>query len=120
MGYSTTFYGNFEFSRQLTLDEKNELDKFASERHEGVIRFSDWCDWIPNKEGTHLRHNGSEKFYEYTEWLRYLIKNFFEPWGVKLNGSVEWAGEDSGDIGEIRVKNNEVKVATAKITFEEE
>jgi len=68
-----------------------------------------WCQWAVNQKENILEWDGSEKFYNYVEWLEYLIKNFFEPWGYSLNGFVNWQGEDDGDTGTIVVKHNEVK-----------
>ena len=67
-----------------------------------------WCQWVPNEEGTAIEWNGSEKFYEYTAWLVYLIDNFLKPWGHVLNGRVSWQGEDHGDVGLLVVKDNVV------------
>lgn len=69
-----------------------------------------WCDWEPNEDGTAIEWNGSEKFYEYVEWLQYIIEHFLERWGYKLNGKVLWIGEDHYDVGEIIVANNKVAV----------
>lgn len=63
--------------------------------------------------------NGMEKFYNYEEWLRYLIEHFFDPWGYVLNGSVDWQGEDSDDKGELKIADNRV-VATRNEEAEEE
>lgn len=67
-----------------------------------------WCQWVPSKDGYALEWNGSEKFYHYVEWLKYLIENFLKPWGYKVSGLVEWEGEDSGDYGVIEATDNEV------------
>lgn len=69
------------------------------------------CDWCPTEDGTAIEWNGSEKFYEYTAWLRYLIRHFLAPWGYTLNGDVSWRGEDHSDIGVLHVVDN---VVTAK------
>jgi len=76
-----------------------------------------WCQWHIEAEGEKLCWDGGEKFYDYVEWLRYLIDRFFEPWGVKLNGTIEWSGEDSNDKGKIRVKNNVVKAVQVVVLF---
>lgn len=79
-----------------------------------------WCDWAPtesdNKDSSGLEWNGTEKFYDYTEWLIYLIENFLRPWGYVLNGQVQWAGEDSDDRGVIHVKDNQVKAVEDEIS----
>lgn len=67
-----------------------------------------WCQWTPTEGGQELIWDGGEKFYDYIEWLEYLIKSFFIPWGVKLNGVVRWQGEEFSDRGQITVQENEV------------
>lgn len=67
-----------------------------------------YCDWVPSKDRLHIVHNGSEKFYNYIEWIEYIVNNFLGPWGYKVNGSVNWRGEEPGDEGTIFVYNNEV------------
>lgn len=64
-----------------------------------------WCNWWINEKDV-LEWNGAEKFYNYIEWLEYLIRNFFQPWGVLLNGKIKWSGEDDEDMGNIFVTNN--------------
>jgi hypothetical protein len=67
-----------------------------------------WCQWIPTEDGTGIEWDGGEKFYNYVEWLEYLINNFLKPWGYALNGTVRWRGESFDDVGVIEVVNNEV------------
>ena len=73
-----------------------------------------WCQWNPSEDGTEIAWDGSEKFYHYTEWLEYLIDVFLKPWGYKVNGMVEWVGEDSSDIGVIEVVDNVVETHEGK------
>ena len=67
-----------------------------------------WCHWIPTNDGTAIEWDQVEKFYEFEEWLSYLIDHFLKPWGYVLNGRVKWKGEERGDIGTIRVIDNRV------------
>jgi hypothetical protein len=67
-----------------------------------------WCQWIIN--GDLLEWDGGEKFYNYVEWLEYLIEHFFAPLGYVLNGDIEWQGEDYDDFGTINVVDNVVTV----------
>jgi hypothetical protein len=67
-----------------------------------------WCQWIPTQDGTAICWDGNEKFYEYTAWLKYLIKHFLQPWGYALNGEVAYSGEHAFDTGILSVINNEV------------
>lgn len=82
----------------------------------GVCQPGLWCQWILSDNKT-LEWDGGEKFYYYTEWLGYLINNFFEEWGIKLNGEVTWKGEESEDLGKIVIKNNNVQVLYGEISY---
>jgi hypothetical protein len=75
-----------------------------------------WCQWRLDDETT-LAWDGSEKFYNYIEWLQYLIAHFFEPWGIKVNGEVTWQGEDNADIGKIIVKDNEIEIYNGEVEY---
>lgn len=80
-----------------------------------------WCQWKPieKEDGTtYLAWDGAEKFYDYIEWLEYLIEHFLAPWGYLLNGEVEWEGERSRDLGKIAVTDNVVKILKGRITYE--
>jgi hypothetical protein len=68
-----------------------------------------WCGWAPDKYGRAIVWNQREKFYDYVEWLEYLIKHFLEPWNYVLNGEVRWRGEDRADRGAIVVAANDVE-----------
>jgi hypothetical protein len=78
-----------------------------------------WCQWIPNDDGTAIIWDEGEKFYNYTEWLRYLIEHFLKPWGYVLSGEVQWSGEEQGDVGKIIVKDNSFRVVKGRMVFEE-
>lgn len=67
-----------------------------------------WCQWIPSDDRMGIEWDGVEKFYNYTEWLVYLIHKILAPNGYVLNGTVTWQGEETGDVGEIIVENNRV------------
>jgi hypothetical protein len=78
-----------------------------------------WCQWIINNRNELVWDDG-EKFYNYVEWLKYLIKHFFAPSGYVLNGTVFYDGEDSDDFGKIIVTDNIVKVAYGHRVYEED
>jgi len=65
-----------------------------------------WCQWTINEDRTKLEWDGGEKFYNYIEWLQYVINNFLGPWGYTLSGTIKFQGEDPDDQGEITVINN--------------
>ena len=69
-----------------------------------------WCQWRPTEDGMGIEWDEGEKFYEYDEWLKYLVTNFLAPRGYVLNGDVEFQGEEAGDHGVICVGDNAVAV----------
>ena len=113
MGYTTEFEGSFELNQELDTKLYDQLVKFSETRHGGNINPDPelpgfWCDWVPSEDKKCIIWDGSEKFYSYIEWLKYLIKNFLEPSGYVLNGKVDWRGGDFHDIGTIYVNDNVV------------
>lgn len=68
-----------------------------------------WCQWVPTEEGDALEWDGGEKFYNYVDWLTYLVEHFLAPWGYKISGEVSWSGEESDDHGVIYAKDNQVQ-----------
>jgi len=76
-----------------------------------------WCQWIPSDDGLTIQWDDGEKFYDYVEWIGYLIDHFLKPWGHKLNGEVEWQGEDSDDRGCIRITDNVVEIGYARVGY---
>lgn len=76
-----------------------------------------WCQWTPNEDGTAIEWDGGEKFYNYVEWIKYLIEKILAPRGYVLNGEVNWYGEDSYDVGVICIKDNVVTTKTLTKTY---
>ena len=103
--------------RNLFRDFIEYWEKSQQHKKDGKCQPGLWLQWVLNEDGTQLEWDGNEKFYGYVEWLKYLINHFFEPWGIKLNGEVEWTGEDRNDIGKIVVTNNVVEVKEGKIIY---
>jgi len=68
-----------------------------------------WLQWIV-EDKNRIIWSGGEKFYEYVEWLEYLINKILKPIGYICNGKISFEGEDEDDYGIIIVKNNKVKV----------
>jgi len=114
MGYATQFEGRFDLNRELTDDHQQALADLAEKGFAGAKgmpssdRGSDvvYCQWRPTNDRRGIEWDRGEKFYKYLEWLQYIIDHYLQPWGYKLNGSVEWSGADSDDQGIIRVTNN--------------
>lgn len=100
-------------------------DFFGQGMDETIVGYNDagsqpglWCQWIINNRNE-LVWDGGEKFYNYVEWLEYLIKHFFEPLGYSLDGTVYYEGEDPDDFGKIVVRDNYVKVVYGRRVYEE-
>jgi hypothetical protein len=111
-------------------DSFNQALGFAhgGQRHDSsIISYNDspstqpglWCQWIHNEAGTAIIWDEGEKFYNYIEWLKYIIDNFISPWGYKLNGEVGWQGEEAEDRGRIVVEDNKVRIQRAKFVYED-
>jgi hypothetical protein len=83
-------------------------------------QFSLWCQWVPNELGTEIEWDGNEKFYNYIDWIKYLIEHFLAPWGYVVNGQVEWVGEDRSDTGKIVVRDNKVTTAKGRIVYDDD
>jgi hypothetical protein len=47
-----------------------------------------WCQWIPSEDGLNIEWDDGEKFYNFPQWLEYLIQHFLRPWGYVLAGEV--------------------------------
>ena len=118
MGYTTDFRGRLELSKILTYEQLKEYNLFVDTRHEDgyTDKPSIWLQWeiINDGKDQYLEWDGSEKFYNYIEWIEYIIEHFFSKWGVDLNGVIQWRGEDWDDMGRIVVIDNEVNIDRQK------
>lgn len=81
---------------------------------------SSWCQWTPGDDGKTIVWDEGESFKEYIAWIKYLIKNFFKPWGYVLNGEVEWRGAEYEDRGKIVIEDNRVIIFKTVTSFEED
>lgn len=77
-----------------------------------------WCQWIPAEDGKSILWDGGEKFYEFQEWIQYLVHHFLAKWGYTLNGTVYWEGEEWSDQGRIVITDNEIDIQVATVTVE--
>ena len=104
---------------------------FGQETEKSIIEYNNppetqpglWCQWIIKtnekisddiSEYTGLiEHDGGEKFYDYVEWLDYMINNFFIPENLTINGAVLAVGESYDDATYIIVDRNQVETYNA-------
>ena len=120
MGYTTEFEGSFEINGELS-DEHDAIIRNFIQTHNNKI----WdpkcrkecdpaapksaCKWMI-QDKCEIFWSGEEKFYDYVEWIEFLIQKFFIPWGYVVSGQVQWKGEEFRDVGEIGIENNIVTV----------
>lgn len=150
MGYTTEFAGEINVTPPLSAEECNFLNRFSASRRmnrkkgayyanpgndfgqdrEGdIVDYNSppagqpglWCNWIPSPDGTKIVWNGTEKFYESEDWMRYIIEHFIGaspagrvdmPFlqGHICNGTIQAQGEDREDRWQLLVINNAVTV----------
>jgi len=97
---------------------KNDFQNCGQTFDESIIDFNQppetqpglWCQWVYSEENNVIEWNGGEKFYNYVEWIKYIIERILKPNGYILNGTVKWSGDESFDRGEIQIKDNKIKI----------
>ena len=80
-----------------------------------------WCglNVTSDEDGKNfIEWNYGEKFYSYVEWMAYIV-NILDGWGYKCNGEIEWCGEESEDLGLIKVKDNVVTAHDGEVSYGE-
>lgn len=124
MGYFTTFDGGLNVSRRnagnVTRPSLKGLAETVRGLRDGSVKDPEapslWSPWEINEYGDHL-YIRETKSQEYVEWLKFIIKNVYEPFDVAVNGVVYWRGESDDDFGRISVSNNKVSVALGSIVY---
>tara|TARA_R100001463_G_scaffold15141_7_gene39623 strand:- start:12571 stop:13122 length:552 start_codon:yes stop_codon:yes gene_type:complete len=136
MGYTTNFTGLMALSRRLTQDELDEYNQvWLNDRHDTTGEYSGdyrgglekapsiYNKWEIIDDVEHgitdihcLAWNGGQKFYQYVNWLKFIVSDFLQPKGIYLKGKIRFSGEDVEDAGvitahlqTIRVRNGEEK-----------
>lgn len=85
---------------------QNKEDNIINYNQPPKTQPSLWCDWVPTHDKMYIEWNKGEKFYEYIEWIKYIIVKILAPKGYILNGKVTYQGEDAHDNGVIQITNN--------------
>lgn len=119
MGYTTEFTGQLTIVPAMPLSKVSEYnDRFEDHSTLSPGGYNDW-ELINSMDGksTFLAWNGSEKFYEYVEWLKWVIEHVLKPDGHVANGEIKWSGEEPYDLGLISVDDNVVTVKEGTITY---
>lgn len=102
-----------------------EGGSFGQGRGDGILDYNRppagqpglWCKWAPTEDLAGIAWDGCEKFYDYVDWLQYLIENFLRPWGYTLSGEVAYQGEDPDDFGKIVVDDNTVTLKPGRRVY---
>jgi hypothetical protein len=68
---------------------------------EGTVEFNN-AVWI-------IAWSWNEEFYEYREWLEFLVGRCLAPMGVTVSGTIRWQGEDDDDCGKIVAAGSKVR-----------
>jgi hypothetical protein len=80
-----------------------------------------WCDWelTTDDEKNHiLKAPGNGQHYNMQEWIEFLIANVFTPWGVSLEGEIEYRSEfPLDDSGTLFVKGTMVEMVYNIMTY---
>jgi len=109
---SIQYFGHFKLKGKEKDIEKamNLLNEEAGTAHYDTKKFpSVWLQWIitQEKDTYILNWNGSEKFYEATEWLNWIIINILNKHNIKIKGKVIQIDSYSPDnTGVIKCKKN--------------
>jgi hypothetical protein len=152
MGYSTRYTGEISVVPPLREHEITYLSRFAGTRrmrrvngpyyvggtgiqgqgHDAdILDYNEppegqpdvWCCWVPTSDGTGIRWNGMNHFYDGAGWMQYLIDHFIgdDPTarrleaqeyaflqGHRCNGTLLAQGDDSDDRWLLVVRDNRV------------
>lgn len=135
MGYTTQFRGEFKLNKPADANVQYILRGLHDTRrikralptaygYEGEFYFGDsdfgvldfnsppatqpslYCQWKLMSDNLTIAWDGGEKFYEYIDWLKYIVHGVLKPHGYILNGEVRYRGEEFDDFGTIQVIDN--------------
>lgn len=67
-----------------------------------------WCYWTVTSKDLYWSNSPEDEFH-FIEWLEYLVKHFFAPWGIKLNGAIQWQS-DPQDRGVLSMRDNHLYI----------
>ncbi len=123
MGYTTDFDGYIDLGAKLTNEQCEVLHSLCEDDHRNSRGLPGiWCQWELQTVGDTmtLEWDGNEKFYNYIEWMEYILETYIIPWGYTANGVITWVGGDMSmsDLGRIVVMNNELQTSKGYVAYE--
>lgn len=116
MGYTTNFTGQFNIDKRLDYEHCMFLDSLRGDRG-GVGTPYSYCQWVVCGKEDAIGWDGGEKFYDYIPWIKWIVNQYLEPLGYKVNGEVTWFGEDKSDQGKIVITDNVVEVYEVQVLY---
>jgi hypothetical protein len=119
MGYHTDFWGSVSVDPPLSPMEVTGLLSFSREEH-GPDTPGYYCQWEPTEDGTGIKWDENEKFYDSVPWMAYIIDTFLAPAGHVVNGTIDAQGEDSEDRWRLVVRDNVVSKQTPRLVWPDE
>lgn len=109
MGYTTKFNGSIKLSRQLTMGEAKQLLEFNEDPDKVPAPHpNSYMQWVPGSTLDCIGWDGGEKFYEYAEWLQWIVL-WLAARGISSSGILSWSGEQAGDTGTLTVIDGRVE-----------
>ena len=106
MGYTTEFKGSIKIDKPLDYETLNLLKGLKSINNQACNSPKSELQCIIDEDNQSIIWDDVEKFYNYIEWMECIISKIIAPRGYICNGEIYWSGEESGDLGVIRVINN--------------
>ena len=120
MGYTTEFSGAFDLDKPADAETTLFMRDVSDMGIEAIRQLGGapdtYCQWEITKDRLHIKWDGGENFYDYVEWLQWLIDNKLKPAGLTLSGSVKFHGEEVEDCGTIAIVDG--RVVKTMATFE--
>jgi hypothetical protein len=114
MGYTTKFKGALSLSRPLSITEAKLLLQFNEDPEEiDGDHPGSYFQWVPTESLDGIVWDGNEKFYNYTEWMQWLVL-WLGARGVNASGELYWSGEEVGDTGVLTVSGASVTASEGR------
>ena len=110
MGYNTKFCGKFTFERVLDEKTADMLDDLRDSRHDEDEFPGIWCHLRIGQDSQSLEWDGSEKTYDFIDWVKYANCKILLPRKYRMNGTMLFQGETILDCGRIDAKDGNVSV----------
>lgn len=115
MGYTTEFDGRFDLDKLPTAEAIVRINQIWDDPDTAEDNPGSYCQWRLTPDCMHLEWDRNEKFYNYVEWLQYLMDNVLTPIGVSVSGTVSFSGERSDDVGVVTIQDGKAVALTREL-----